>query len=217
MKILTIVPTRSRPEQSVEFYNQFAETTGVSDLCFGLDDDDVEYPRIDGVIYEVNPRMWMNGTLNHIANKYQSEYDYIAFMGDDHRPRTQNWDIKLAESIAGIKNGIAYGNDLWQGENLPTAVLLDTRIINTLGYMTPPKQKHLYLDDFWRDLGRDLGTLRYNPDVILEHMHFTAGKSESDDLYQEVNSGAMFDHDSQMYNLYKMHEFNNDLAALRDN
>jgi hypothetical protein len=217
MKILTIVPTRSRPEQSVEFYNQFVATTGVSDLCFGLDDDDVEYPRIDGVIYEVNPRMWMNGTLNFIAAKYGKYYDYVAFMGDDHRPRTQGWDIKLAESIADIRNGIAYGNDLWQGENLPTAVLLDSRIITTLGYMTPPKQRHLYLDDFWRDLGRELGTLRYNPEIIIEHMHFTAGKSQSDDLYQEVNSGAMFEYDQNMYNLYRQFDFANDLQALRDN
>jgi len=84
-------------------------------------------------MYEVNPRAMMNGTLNLIANKYADKYEYIAFMGDDHRPRTIGWDQKLVDSIADINNGIAYGNDLFQGINLPTAVLLKSSIVKTLG------------------------------------------------------------------------------------
>jgi hypothetical protein len=41
----------------------------------------------------------MNGTLNLLANKYCNEYEYVCFIGDDHRPRTDGWDLKLIESI----------------------------------------------------------------------------------------------------------------------
>jgi hypothetical protein len=155
-KVLLIVPTRGRPEKSVEFYEEFKKTSTITDLVFGLDDDDVEYPRIDGVLYEVNPRAMMNGTLNLIANKYADQYEYIAFMGDDHRPRTPGWDTELVNSIKDVKHGIAYGNDLLQGKNLPTAVLLKSSIVRKLGFMAPPRQKHLYLDNFWKDMGIEL-------------------------------------------------------------
>ena len=212
--VLLIVPTRTRPESSIRFYESFVHNSRITDLVFALDDDDVEYPRIDGVMYEVNPRMGMNCTLNFVASKYADRYDYLAFMGDDHRIRTDGWDEQLVDSISGIKNGVAYGNDLLQGENLPTAVLLDASIVRKLGYMAPPNQRHLYLDDFWKHLGTTLGTLRYSPEVIIEHLHFTAGKSVADDLYQEVNSSSMYDNDRFAYNMYIKDDFFNDLERL---
>ena len=41
-ELLVIVPTRARPEKSVEFYEAFKENSDLSytDLLFGLDDDD---------------------------------------------------------------------------------------------------------------------------------------------------------------------------------
>jgi hypothetical protein len=216
---LLIIPTRGRPDSAV-LAVEAALNYGTKwlDICLGLDDDDVDYPeyRTDRVIYERNPRMGMNGTLNFLANKYADRYKYLAFMGDDHRPRTPDWDEQLIQTIADFPNGIAYGNDLIQGENLPTAVLLDSNIVRTLGYMAPPEQKHLYLDDFWRDLGRELGTLRYNPHVVIEHMHFSVGKSEQDAQYAEVNSAAMYDHDRIAYEKYVAERRADDIRKLRD-
>jgi hypothetical protein len=159
--------------------------------------------------------MKMNGTLNFIANKYCEDYDYLVFMGDDHRPRTQDWDLLLAESIKDIKHGIAYGNDLLQGENLPTAVMQDARITRTLGYFSPPKQKHLFLDNFWKDLGTELGTLVYSPDVIIEHLHPFAGKAQLDAGYIEVNDKQVYIYDQMMYQEYQILRWQDDLAKLR--
>jgi len=216
-KVLLIVPTRGRPNKSVEFYEEFKKNSTITDLVFGLDDDDVEYPRIDGVMYEVNPRAMMNGTLNLIANKYADQYEYIAFLGDDHRTRTYGWDAELVNSIKDIKHGIAYGNDLLQGRNLPTAVLLKSSIVKTLGFMAPPAMKHLYLDNFWKDIGNELGSLVYRDDVIIEHMHPFAGKSESDEGYVEVNSSELYKHDQKAFQIYSETEMSKDLDRLRLN
>ena len=213
-QVLLIVPTRGRPEKSIEFYEAFKGNSPISDLVFGLDDDDIEYPRIDGVLYEVNPRAMMNGTLNLIATKYADKYDYIAFMGDDHRIRTPEWDVRLVEAIKDLPYGISYGNDLFQGANLPTAVLVNSNIIKKLGFMAPPAMKHLYLDNFWRDMGNKLGSLRYLNDVIIEHMHYLNGKAEEDAGYQEVNSMAIGTHDRLAYEQYVRDNFMDDFNKL---
>lgn len=218
MRVALIVPTRGRPDKALELSRVIDETSTTTDLIFGLDDDDPELLNyIEAVghnTFDVAPRGGMNATLNNIARRAAWAYDFLAFMGDDHRPRTRNWDGLLIESISDFNYGIAYGNDLIQGENLPTAVLMDSRIVRKLGFMAPPEQRHLYLDDFWRDLGKSLGTLRYNPQVIIEHMHFSVGKSEQDALYAEVNSNDMYDHDRVAYEKYRAEQFDADVDKI---
>ena len=199
--VLVIVPTRGRPDASVEFHKEFLQKSMISDLMFAIDEDDADsYPRIDGVLYEVNPRMGMNGTLNYVATKYADKYKYIAFMGDDHRVRTFGWDLVMAERIGSL--GVAYGNDLIQGQALPTSVMMSSKIIKAIGYMAPPKQKHMYLDNFWLDLGTRLNAIHYLEDVIIEHLHFSVGKSDMDSSYQETNDSAIYNADKVAYDEY---------------
>lgn len=212
--LLVIVPTRGRPNSSIEFAEEFKKNSlEGTDLVFGLDDDDVTYPKIDGVLYEVGPRLRMNGTLNKIATKYAKEYKYLAFLGDDHRPRTLGWDKYLTEAIGEV--GFSYGNDLIQGEKLPTAIVMSSNIVTTLGYMAPPCLVHLYMDNFWMDMGNALGRFFYRNDVILEHMHFSVGKSDYDAGYNLNNSSATYIADKNSYANYKATQFNADLEKLK--
>ena len=214
-KILLIVPSRKRQDKIVNFYLHFKNHSSITDLCIGLDDDDeINYPRFDNVIYEINPNMNLSQKLNYISTKYVDKYQYIAFMGDDHWIRTDNWDIELINSISDINNGIAYGDDLFQGQNLPTFVLMDSGIVKTLGYMCPPEQIHLYLDNFWKDLGTRLGTLRYVPSVIVEHMHYVNNKASVDEMYELVNSNEMYIHDEKKYTEYINDQFEKDVQRL---
>lgn len=213
-KLLTIIPTRDRNDKHKELSELFLKTAKISELLFGLDEDDEgNYDRIPNIMYDVNPRLRMNGTLNLLANKYCNEYEYICFMGDDHRPRTDGWDLKLLKSIENKKYGIAYGNDLLKGKKLPTAVLMDSRIIRNLGFMAPPILIHLCLDGFWKDFGNALGTLTYSDDIIIEHMHHTRGKSEKDAIYSEVKSVKNIDYEN--YRKYKETEFEADLRKCK--
>jgi len=83
--------------------------------------------------------------------------------------------------------------------------------------MSPPAMKHLYLDNFWRDMGQELGSLRYLDDVIIEHMHFLIGKSEQDAGYAEVNSSEIGRHDQLAYLEYTNTGFAGDAERLRNN
>jgi hypothetical protein len=68
--------------------------------------------------------------------------------------------------------------------------------------MVPPNMKHLYLDNFWKKLGEDLGALTYLEDVIVEHMHPVAGKAEWDEGYREVNAQEVYSADALAYKNY---------------
>jgi len=211
--VLVIVPTRGRPDASVEFHKEFLAKSMISDLMFAIDEDDADsYSRIEGVLYEVNPRMGMNGTLNYVATKYADKYKYIAFMGDDHRVRTFGWDIVMTEKMGSL--GVAYGNDLIQGQALPTAVLMSSNIIKAIGYMAPPKQKHMYLDNFWLDLGTRLNAIHYLEDVIIEHLHFSVGKSDMDSSYQETNDSAIYNADKVAYDEYLSTQMDVDIEKI---
>lgn len=211
-KILMIIPTRDRPDSIQEIYEQW--NAPEVDLMIGLDSDNCHlYPCIEGLNYQINPRLRMGGTLNLLANKFCHDYEYIGFMGDDHRPRTPNWANILTERIGHL--GIAYGNDGHQGGTLPTAVIMSSNIIQTLGYMSPPKLRHLYLDNSWKCWGEAINRLFYVPEVIIEHMHPAAGKGEWDAGYEEVNSVSMYAHDLKEFNEYMLNQFEKDMEKLR--
>ncbi len=124
--ILVIVPTRFRPENSVALADAFfAYSSGRANLLFALDDDDpIPYPRIDGVLYEVNPHLRLAGTLNLLAARYRDDYEYLAFLDDDHRISTLDWDHLLADAIEHVPAGIAFATRPGQGDAPPSAVLM---------------------------------------------------------------------------------------------
>ena len=208
---LVIIPARGRPDKAKVAFDALKNLSKISDFMIGLDDDDAHnYPELDGVIREVNPRLKMNGTLNLLSTKYADKYETITFMGDDHLVRTEGWDEKLYEPIKNRGFGIAYGNDLFQGENLPTMVMMSTNIIKELGFMAPPKLIHLFMDNFWKVFGQVLGCLDYKADVVIEHMHFMAGKSSSDAQYLEVNSSDVSNHDALAFKEYAESQLKDD-------
>ena len=214
-KLLLIVPSRKRPQACEELLAQFNQTASIdASILFGLDEDDKSQYSEEVLKYSsVNPRLRMGGTLNLLARQNCDKYDYLAFMGDDHRPRTPHWDRQLTEAI-GERPGVSYGNDLLQGANLPTAVVISAKIVQKIGYMVPPSLIHMYMDNFWRDMGAKLNNLNYLPDVIIEHMHYLAGKAANDLQYQEVNSSAVYAKDQIAYGEYCENQMNKDIKAI---
>lgn len=222
MRMLTIIPTRGRNENALRLFEAINATADFTEVVFAIDADDTKTYNglldatagLNNVKVVVADRMGMNGTLNHWALWFAPDYDYICFMGDDHLPRTGGWDTKLAEAI-GTDAGIAYGNDLLQGENLPTAVVMSSKIIRALGFMSPPALKHLFLDNFWLAMGHALENVNYLPDVIIEHLHYTNGKAEHDDRYAAVNNAEMHNADEAIFAEYISGKFLDDVEDVK--
>ena len=122
----------------------------------------------------------------------------VAFMGDDHRPRTKGWDTDYLDALDDLGTGMVYGDDLFQGEKLPTQIAMTVDIVRAVGWMAPPALRHLYVDSSWLALGKAADCIRYLPDVVVEHVHPAhpdGPKQAWDEGYKRVNSQAMYRRD----------------------
>ena len=211
---LVIVPTRSRPDNAERFARHFFENSSISDLVFGIDNDQINmYPKINGAMYEVNPNMKLVPKLNLIANKYVDQYKTITFLGDDHVLKTKNWDASLYTPIQQIGYGFSFANDLFQTPTLPTSIMESTNIIKALGFMAPESLYHMYIDNFWAMMGSKLQSLFYFENVIWEHMHFLNNKTQIDDSYKETN--GYLQRDQFAFHEYLADNFQNDLQKVK--
>lgn len=217
--LLMLVPSRSRPESIARLRDAWQETvTGNSRLVVLVDDDDPvlkEYQELNGVEIRIGKRLRIGGTLNDVAPELAAETFAIGFMGDDHIPRTVGWDTVFVAKLRELGTGVVYGNDLFQGENLPTSVAMTSNIVTTIGYFVMPGAVHLFLDNFWLAIGRGLGRIAYLDDVIIEHLHPQAGKGEWDDTYIEANAGSTWSADEATFNAYVATSLDADLEKLR--
>jgi len=214
-EILTIVPTKNRNLQ--EFCDSFFANTKYSKLVFAVDENNYHLKNdLPNIHYEIVPNKNKIGAvypLNYVARKYYKSYTHLVFMADDNRIRTKHWDSYLYNKIKDIRYGIAYPNDLLQGENLPTVVMLDSLIVKILGYMVPDIILHQYCDNFWKELGEKLQTLHYLPNVIIEHLHWINNKSNIDSVYKD--SLAIEGVSTDRYNEYKNRFFTQDINKLK--
>jgi hypothetical protein len=138
-------------------------------------------------------------------------------MGDDHRPRTQGWDVAYVQALRAMgSTGIVYGNDLLQGQNIPTQVAMTSDIVQALGYMAPDSLTHLFVDNYWKDLGVGAGCLTYLADVIVEHLHPFAGKALMDEGYHRVNAPSMYATDQGAYTAYVQGQLLADIRTVRE-
>lgn len=223
--LVVIVPSRGRPQAAIELSQAFAETcTADTRLVFAVDDDDptrgdycVDLAAYRGasVVLIENPTN-MVGALNRAASIFADESAFaIGFMGDDHRPRTVGWDKEYLDALREVGTGIVYGDDLYQGDKLPTQCAMTADIIRTLGYMCPPNLRHMYVDNFWMDLGSQADCLYHLPDVVIEHMHPVAGKADWDEGHTRVNAREVYDADALAYEKYGNERFAEDLDKVR--
>jgi hypothetical protein len=227
-RIITLCPSRGRPKNVERLIEAYTDTATSDDrLAVIVDDDDPELPRYDALIETYEKRMpgWglivqnprnLSQSLNHWAPRLATrDDDVIGFMGDDHVPRTNGWTDRVRNAL-GDRAGVVYGDDLFQRANLPTAVFITADVVRELGFFCPPAQRHLYLDNFWLELGRGLGSLHYLADVVIEHVHPAAKKAPLDEHYDRVNAPELWRHDEDAWKAYvQSGRFRSDVDRVR--
>lgn len=226
--MLVIVPTRNRPENVLRQMRAVNNTAQLhrTEMLYCVDADDPkrsEYealfsnPQCDTKRHELiinKNRGPISRIINDVSRANATAVAAIGFMGDDHLPLTPGWDI-IFNTACSTRICIAYGNDCIQGPNLPTHVVMSSKIISTLGHMVPPTLHHLYLDNYWKDLGNTLGILTYFDHVIIQHLHPVGGTAEWDEGYRRVNAGSMYEHDKNAYDEYTTMKMQFDVYRIR--
>lgn len=192
-RIAVLIPTKDRLEDFRIFAESWQNTTeGLSDVIVGVDAGDTSYDEMIaefGFIkeeLEAKPFLYL---LNDMAVKYAKEYEYLNFMEDDCTFLTAGWERVFIAKLQEIgEYGIVWGNDLLNGEYIVGLPFMHSKIVDVLGYMSPPEIKYLWADHFWKHLGTGLGTLFYFFDIIVEHRHYSTGKRAIDSVSVEVDS-----------------------------
>ena len=113
----------------------------------------------------------------------------------DNRPSASIWKLTRMWTDPATAGGMPRSSKRASERQWATAVAMTGNIVRALDGMVPPDMIHLYLDNFWLRLGKDLGAISYLEDVIIEHMHPAAGKGEWDAGYKEVNASEVYDAD----------------------
>lgn len=139
--LLIITPTR-RPGNAQRLADAVRDTcTADTDLILGVDDDDGRFAQMalgDAVVVR-GPRATPGVWTNRLAGRYARHYRALASLGDDHLPITHGWDTALLKAIGDMGGtGCAYGNDIGQGEFLPTAPVISSDAVTALGWMFYP-------------------------------------------------------------------------------
>jgi hypothetical protein len=83
-----------------------------------------------------------------------------------------------------------------------------------LGYVIPPVLIHANKEQFWRDLGEAIGTIRYCEDIVIDHVDYSAGEATPDTVYLEANFAEARARDDAAYELYLTTRFQDDVRKL---
>jgi hypothetical protein len=226
-ELAVLVPTRSRPHNIQPIIEAWGLTGGfqVADLIFVIDRDDPKlqdyaaalqpYPQAQRMIKaEWEPLV---PKLNSVAVKAAEEYNAVAFMGDDHLPRTLMWAHQLVEDHRmRDRAGIVYGRDGFQDQGLPTWWSVDSRVIKALGLMVPGGVQHLFCDNIIKALGEQADCLAYDPRILVEHMHPVVGKAPMDAQYERVNRMEQYIRDGAAFEAYRADGLQRDAILLAD-
>lgn len=139
------------------------------------------------------------------------EEPWYGLIADDNYPETAGFEGRLI-SAAGNWS-IASANDLWQADTNPKksrmhgATVFGGDLVRSVGYIAPPGFAHLFIDDVWENIGRQLGNWRTLMDVIVRHDHpFKSGKT-LDKTHSDANSSAAYHADGAAYNRWFSEEF----------
>lgn len=231
MTITVVIPSRGRPARAAAAIAAIQETAVLvsTEVILAVDEDDPElagYVALTRPTLPFRPQLSLvtlrgdqTGNLVRATNTVSMRVAsadpecVIANLGDDHVCRTRGWDRAIAHALR--TPGIAYGNDLIQGETLPTAPFISASIVLALGYYALPDLEHMYVDNVWRDVAEQAGVRRYLPDVVIEHMHPAVSKAAWDDGYIRVNSNEAIDRDRRRYESWRQHAMAQDIERVR--
>lgn len=227
--LLVIVPTRGRPGNARRVLEAWDATGAWADaaLVFAGDADDPQiggYRRLADERRDDHRYWWLTelpawepmvSKLNKVATREARNFWALGFAGDDHLPRTPGWARSYLDALRELGTGIVFGNDLLQGERLPTQWAMTADIVTALGRMVPAPVEHLDSDSSIHALGRAAGCIRYLSDVVVEHVHPAAGKAPEDDQYRHWNRPIQVKKDRRAYDLWRSAQLAKDATQVR--
>lgn len=189
-----LLPSRGRPTSIPRFFKAWRDTEASTPGILCLDEDDA--PKYEGVLDDL-PDTWQVSIKPRFAslglntNEYFWQYrqePWYGLLADDAVPVSKHWDLKLIEA-AGNDGLSCCWDGINNGTNLGSSPCIAGNFARRLGWIIYPGLARIYGDNILFELAQKQGVLRYLPDVIVEHWHFSNGKSPMDETYRKTGAG----------------------------
>ena len=192
-----LCPTFQRPHRLAELANSWVKHCAGSKLYVRVWKDDpkkeeyfsIEWPE-EFELFE-GDYQGAGESLQQMWRMRPDEKCY-GFIGDDIVIRTPN-AVERLEREAGDWY-IAYPNDTFQRNRLPTHFCVGGKLTNVVGWLVPNGIRHGYMDLPMLNLGLNTGLLRYCPDIIFQHKHFLL----DDTVERDAVYAVMYKEDGQL-------------------
>ncbi len=194
--ISVLIPTRKRPTQLLRLLKSIDKNTKNHcniELIIYIDCDDSSYeglqipPRLNAKIIR-GPTNTM-GALNIKCLDAASGDVYILF-NDDLIIRTYGWDDRVQKIHGVYSDGIylAYGDDCHKGHALCTFPIFSRSLRKLIHKPFPEEYKRYFIDTHLMDIFLRLkyagfNRIIYDSELIFEHIHWRARKSNLDQVY----------------------------------
>lgn len=208
LKIQLLCPTRGHRELRERLVTTFAESEPKwSKILFLVDSDQGEsefYSELfDVQVIPARPQRGIVEPMNLAALNPATET--YALIGDDVEFRDQGWETKIL--AARERSLVVFGD---RGRTLTgqgNHPFWDARISRVLKYHAPAGLWHLFVDDYYQELGRRLDSLEYVA-AGLFHNHPALGFRQWEEVTQTVNSNEFYEHDRKAFRKYLALEMN---------
>lgn len=189
--LLVMVPTRGRRKQCERLLESFEKTATCADILFITDCDDQDtYAGMDwhdNPVAVLEPRAFLQQKLNKAAEAVAGTYSVLMWAADDCVFRTEGWDrlmLAALEDLGG--SGWVYADDKRRSD-VPEHWMVSSDVVKALGWFYPPAVQHYYGDNSIAEIGKRAGLIRYCPEVVIEHLHYSVAKStRRDKVYSQT-------------------------------
>jgi len=211
--ISVVLPTRRRPDKVREMLQSIEDTTHHKDrveVCFYFDEDDTNtldqcksyFNEFTFTIkHMVGPRITMSDTWNKAYEKLATN-SLIMLCADDFRFRTKYWDDIVYDAFSKYQDKIAlvYGNDMiWTDGRLATHGFVHRKWVEVSGMWLPPYFVSDYCDTWIDNVARMINRIHFIPSMVIEHLHYTVGKSQIDENTFERLTRHKFNNPSEIW------------------
>ena len=190
-----VLPSRNRPQNLERLAEACRKTEVTTPILLRLDEINLQHPKYNGWIVETGPCKPLSAIYNEIFAKYP-DLPWYGFIADDVVPVTPNWDTLLIKA-AGIDGmAVPAGGETTGGT---PHFVLGGDLVRSICWLALPGLDRIYIDTVLADIARNRGVLRFLPDVLLEHWHFSNNMALFDNTYKKHNK----DKDREIYEKWK--------------
>jgi len=213
--LCVFIPTRHRRELAEKTIASFRETTlGDVDLYLVVDEDDDSYQGIDADVITTG-RGTLVTAINEAALQLAEKYRMLFLAADDMIFETPGWDLFMTGALDAMGGtGFVFPDDK-RRYDVPEHPLISSDIVKALGWFAEPGFGHFYIDNVWGELGKRLGLIRFCPQAVIAHQHWTINPDVTRDETYKSAEECFGGPDETEYHLWRATRMQNQAAMLR--